>query len=73
MNKTLLAFILVGETMWNSIYVAVFQVGEAGFKLFCTMHAQTWCNRSYLVKAIYYDDWNAKGGIIFYGEGGVYP
>ncbi len=32
--------------LWIWIYEAVFQIGEAGFKLFVTTCAQAWCNQS---------------------------
>ncbi len=34
-------------TLWNWIYEVVFQIGEAGFKLFATIWARAWCNQSF--------------------------
>ncbi len=33
--------------IWSSVYKAVFQLGESGFKLFVIMFARTWNNQSY--------------------------
>ncbi len=45
----------VWGTLWNWIYEAVFQIGEAGFKLFITIWSRARCNQSgfsYLVQAV---------------------